>query len=272
LGDAASADPKAPPKGASIGFRFSVAAVRQIVHDEGDRDHRRDRRHARRRVRRRLESFGTDDVRHLADWLEQEGECEEFEAEVTRLPVSKSHAEEVAPINRRFDHASVAAIAGCGGLNGYISYYRFPSSKARADAIRGREGLISNELFCVRGPELIVNGLLGYDQTGPFCKRLGFKIHQPTGRYSSAQKREHHLELRAASFVSHVTEAPTVNVECWHTEGLLRFECEEVAGGTITEVVRKGGRYVIESCKSLRTHRTKNGFQGKTCALPSHPR
>jgi hypothetical protein len=211
---------------------------------------------------------------HLADWLEEEGECEGVEDEVTRLPVSKSRAGEVAPINLRFDHASVAAVAGCGGINGYISYYRFSSTKARAAAVREREGLLSNELFCVDGPELVVNGLLGYDQTAPFCRRLGFKIHRPTGKYSSAQRLEHHLEFRAASLVSHVTEAPTVNVECRHTDEPPRFECEEIIGGTITEVelVKKRGRYVIKGCEDLGLHRTKNGFHGEVCALPSHHR
>ena len=211
---------------------------------------------------------------HLADWLEEEGECEGVESEVTRLPVSKSRPGEVAPINLRFDDASVAAIAGCGGVNGYISYYRFPSAKTRVTAIRGREGLISNELFCVDGPELVVNGLLGYDQTAPFCKRLGFKIHQPTRHYSSAQTLEHHLEFRAASLVSHVTGAPTVNVECLHTDGPLSFECDELVGGTITNVdlVKRGSRYVIKGCEDLGVHRTKNGIHGETCALPSHHR
>ncbi len=211
---------------------------------------------------------------HLADWLEEEGECEGVEAEVTRLPIAKSRAEKVAPIDLRFKQALVGAVAICGGVNGDVSYYKFPSSKIRADAVRGREGLISNELFCVDGPELVVNGLLGYDQTAPFCKRLGFKIHQPTRWYSPAQKLEHHLEFRAAGLVSHVTGAPTVNIECRHTDGPRSFECEEILGGTITEVelVKKGDRYVIKGCEALGVHETKNGFEGEACALPSHHR
>jgi hypothetical protein len=211
---------------------------------------------------------------HLADWLEEEGECEGVEAEVTRLPVSKSRAEEVAPIDLRFDRASVAAVAICGGVNGDISYYRFPSAKTRAAAVRGREGLISNELFCVDGPELVVNGLLGYDETAPFCRRLGFKIHRPTRRYSAAQRLEHQLESRAAELVSHLTGAPTVNVECRHTAGPRSFECEEIVGGKITEVelVREGDRYVIRGCEDLAVHQTKNGFEGEACALPIHQR
>lgn len=185
---------------------------------------------------------------HLADWLDEEGECEGVEDEVTRLPVSKSRAEDVAPINLRFEQASVAAVAGCGGVNGYISYYLFPSAKARAEAVRGSEGLISNELFCVDGRELVVNGLLGYDKTAPFCKRIGFKIHRPTRKYSPAQELEHHLEFRAASLVGHLTGMPTVNLVCRHNGGLLEFECQNLIGAEITEIalIKKGDRYVIK--------------------------
>jgi hypothetical protein len=106
--------------------------------------------------------------------------------------------------------------------------------------------LHSNELFCVRGPELVVNGLLGFDRTAPFCKRLGFKIHQPTRRYSAAQKLEHHLEFRAARLVAHRTGAPHVNLICEHTDDPLTFECEEIIGGEVTkiELAKRGGRYV----------------------------
>ena len=194
------------------------------------------------------EHSGPTTFAHLADWLEEEGECEGVDAEVTHLPVPKSREKRVAPVNLRFKDASVAAVAGCGGVNGYISYYRFPSAKARTDAVRGRAGLISNELFCVRGPELVVNGLLGFDRTAPFCKRLGFKIHQPTRKYSSEQKLEHHLEFRAARLVGHMTGAPPVQVLCEHAEDPLTFECQEIIGGEVTkvELVKRGGRYVLK--------------------------
>jgi hypothetical protein len=211
---------------------------------------------------------------HLADWLEEESGCEGVEGRVTYLPIPKSRAEDVPPINLRFDHASLAALAGCDGANGYISYYRFPSTKARAAAVRGRQGLVSNELFCIHGPELVVNGLLGYDQTALFCRRLGFKIHRPTRSYSSTQKLEHRLEFRAARLVAQITGAPTVNVECQHTDELRRFECDEIVGGIFTEVelVKKGGNYVVRGCEDLGVHRTKDGFHGETCALPSRHR
>ncbi len=183
---------------------------------------------------------------HLADWLEEEGGCEGVDAEVTRLPVADSRAAKVAPVNLRFRKASVAAVAGCGGVNGYISYYRFASIEARAEAVRGRQGLISNELFCVHGPELVVNGLLGFDSTAPFCKRLGFKIHRPTREYSAAQKLEHRLESRAAKLVAHATGVPRVNLVCDHTDDPLTFDCQDIIGAEVTkiELVKRGGRYV----------------------------
>jgi hypothetical protein len=185
---------------------------------------------------------------HTADWLDEAGECEGVDAEVTRLPVSPSRAERVPPVNLRFEGASLGAVAGCGGVNGYIAYYRFPSPAARAAAVRGREGLISNELFCVHGAELIVNGLLGYDQTEPICKRLGFQIHQPTHTYSSAQRLQHHLELRAAALAAHLTGAPRVNEIC-EPQGPLKFECVEIIGNEPTpiEFVKRGGRYVLST-------------------------
>jgi hypothetical protein len=183
---------------------------------------------------------------HLADWLEEESECDGVDDEVTRLPIPDSRAAQVAPVNLRFQQASVAAVAGCGGANGYISYYRFASTEGRAKAVRGSEGLISNELFCVHGPELVVNDLLGFDLTAPFCKRLGFKIHRPTRKYSATQKLEHHLEFRAARFVAHTTGAPQVNLICEHKDDPLTFECQEIIGGEVTkiELVKRGGRYV----------------------------
>lgn len=211
---------------------------------------------------------------HLADWLEEEGECEGVDAEVTHLPVPGSRAEKVASINLRFEQASVAAVAICGGLSGHISYYRFPSAEAREAAVRGREGLISNELFCVRGPELVVNGLLGFDQTVPFCKRLGFEIHQPTRKYSFKQNLEHHLEFRAADLVGRVVGEPPADLDCRHTDRPREFECEEFVSGKVidVELVRKDGRYVIKGCEDLGIHRTKDGFRGESCAFPAHHR
>jgi hypothetical protein len=161
---------------------FAERNLRAFGANAGDLGHRRDRCGLVAGCGGGSHHSGPTTFDHLADWLEEEGECEGVETEVTRLPLSKARAGQVAPINLRFVHAAVAAVAICGGLNGDISYYRFPSTKVRASAVRGREGLTSNELFCVDGAELVVNGLLGYDETAPFCKRLGFKIHRPTGQ------------------------------------------------------------------------------------------
>lgn len=183
---------------------------------------------------------------HLAQWLEEGGECEGEQDEIVRLPVPAARAARASLVVQRFKSASVAGMAGCDGPNGYIAYYRFPSPKARAEAVRRREGLISNELFCVNGPELVVNDLLGFDQTAPFCKRLGFRIHRPTRRYSASQKLEHHLEHRAAGLVAHMTNVPRVNLFCEQTGDHQTFECTDMIGAETTkiELVKRGGRYV----------------------------
>jgi hypothetical protein len=216
------------------------------------------------------DNSGPRTFEELGTWLKDAGECESVEMQLTHLPVPPSRPGEA---NERFNsEAMTAGSIVCGGLNGYIAYYRFPSAEARATAVRGREGLISNELFCAKGSELVVNDLLGYDRTVGFCKKLGFPIHRPTHEFSPAQRREHFLEARAASLVRHLTDEP--NLWCEHSGGRLRFECVEPVGGEITEIelVRKGHRFVIKGCEDLGAQRTKKGFRGETCSFPSHAR
>ena len=167
------------------------------------------------------------------------------------------------------EQASISGLIACGGLSGYISYYRFPSAEARADAVRGRAGLISNELFCVKGSELVVNDLLGYDQTVGFCKRLGFSVHQPTHEFSPAQREEHFLEARAAGLFRRLTGEP--NVWCEHSGGRLKLECVEPVGGEITEIelVRKGNRFVIRDCADLAARQAATRPSSETCSFPS---
>lgn len=125
------------------------------------------------------EPHGT--VAKINSWLSDGGECESVETDEVRLPIKPSRRGNVAPANRRFEHqASTAALIDCGGLNGYVSYVRFPTAAARKRAVSRRGGLLEHELFCVQGPEMVINDLLGYDQTADFCRRLGFRIHQPT--------------------------------------------------------------------------------------------
>lgn len=213
-------------------------------------------------------SSGSQTFNELSTWLKDAGECEGVEAQLTQSPEPTSRPREA---NERFDgEATTSGTIVCGGLNGYIAYYRFPSAEARETAVRGREGLISNELFCAKGPELVVNDLLGYDQTVGFCKRLGFSIHRPTREFSPAQRREHFLEARAASLVRQAAGEP--NVWCEHSGGRLKFECVEPVGGTTTEIelVRRGHRFVIKGCEDPGVQRTEKGFSGETCAFPDH--
>src|ERR1700753_557842 len=141
-------------------------------------------------------------VQDLSSWLKDAGECEGVETDVARLPVPPARYEKVAPGLERFDkQANFAALIDCGGLNGYISYFRFPSARERATAVRERNGLIANELFCAKGTELVINELLGYDNTIGFCKKLGFPIHRPTGEYSPATERRRE-DLEKATRIS----------------------------------------------------------------------
>jgi hypothetical protein len=124
------------------------------------------------------EPHGT--VAKVSSWMKDGGECESVETEEVRLPISPSRRKNVAPANRRFERqASRAALVGCGGLNGYVAYVRFPTASVRKREVSRRSGLLEHELFCVRGPEVVINDLLGYDQTADFCRRLGFRIHRP---------------------------------------------------------------------------------------------
>lgn len=194
-------------------------------------------------------------VDDLSAWLKATGECEDVETSTTQLPVPSSRTEEVAPAVKRFDkQAAVGGLISCGGLNGYISYFRFPSTEARAAAVQERDGLISNELFCAKGPELVVNDLLGYDNTADFCKRLGFPIHQPTHVASAAAERRHRMEATASRLYAHAEGFPLPNVYCESRRGPLEFECGNFVGGEAAYItlVERRGRFVIEGCEAER--------------------
>lgn len=216
---------------------------------------------------------GPQTFQDLNGWLKDAGECEGVEATLTHSAASPSRFGGRASADERFGRQAVASgLISCGGLNGYISYYRFASTADRVSAVRGRAGLISNELFCAKGSELVVNDLLGYDQTVGFCKRLGFAIHEPTHELSAAQEHEHLLEAKAARLVRHATNQP--NVYCWHSRGRLRFECEEPTDGKLTnvELIRSKHRFVIRGCETPGVQRTENGSRDETCSFPTHAR
>jgi hypothetical protein len=172
-------------------------------------------------------------VEDLSAWLKGAGECEGVRATVTSLPVPPARYEQVAPGLERFDkQASYAALIGCGGANGFISYFRFPSAAARAAAVQERNGLIANELFCAQGTELVINELLGYDNTIGFCKRLGFPIHRPTHVYSAATE-SRRAELKKATRISaHAHHLPPADIFCEPLRGSPHeFSCEPFTGG-----------------------------------------
>lgn len=61
----------------------------------------------------------------LSTWLTDAGGCDGVEARLDRLPVPPSRREEVSPAVLRFNaQATLGGLVGCGGANGYISYFR----------------------------------------------------------------------------------------------------------------------------------------------------
>jgi hypothetical protein len=178
-------------------------------------------------------------VEDLSSWLKGAGECEGVETSVTPVPVPPAQSEQVAPELVRFEkQANYAALIGCGGVNGFISYFRFPSAAARAAAVRERNGLIANELFCAKGTELVINELFGYDNTIGFCKKLGFPIHRPTHVYSAAtEARREELE-KATRISAQAHHLPPADIFCEPIRGNPHeFECEPFTGGG-SEIVK----------------------------------
>jgi hypothetical protein len=178
-------------------------------------------------------------VRDLASWLKDAGECEDLETDVARLPVPQARYEKVAPALERFaKQANLAALISCGGLNGFISYFRFPSAQARVTAVRERNGLIANELFCAKATELVINELLGHDYTIDFCKKLGFPIHRPTHRYSAATEHRREDLEKATRVSAHNHHLPPADIFCQPLRGKPHeFECEPFTGGG-SEIVK----------------------------------
>ena len=108
----------------------------------------------------------------------------------------------------------------------------------RATAVRERNGLIANELFCAKGTELVINELLGYDNTIGFCKKLGFPIHRPTGEYSPATERRREDLEKATRISGRNNHLPSADIFCEPLRGSpLEFECEPFTGGG-SEIVK----------------------------------
>jgi hypothetical protein len=172
-------------------------------------------------------------VEDLSSWLKEAGECDGVETSVASLPVPPARFEQVAPALERFDkQANYAGLISCGGINGYISWFRFPSAAARAAAVKERNGLIANELFCAKGTELVINDLLGYDNTIGFCKKLGFPIHQPTHVYSAATELRHAELVKATRISAHAHHLPPADIFCQPLGGQPHeFSCEPFTGG-----------------------------------------
>jgi hypothetical protein len=87
----------------------------------------------------------------------------------------------------------------------------------------------------------VINGLLGYDNTIGFCKKLDFPIHQPTHEYSPATElRREDLE-KATRISAHNNHLPPADIFCEPLRGSpLEFRCEPFTGGG-SEIVKLTG-------------------------------
>lgn len=116
-------------------------------------------------------------VDRLTQWLNDADACLSVKTEYSRLPVKPNGPPGTA--FQQFGEAPIAgALVGCEVAGGYIAYYRFPTHRALTGAVRRHPELTKHESICVSGDELLIDGILGYDPTLEFCKRLGFEIHR----------------------------------------------------------------------------------------------
>jgi hypothetical protein len=116
-------------------------------------------------------------VEHLTQWLNDADACLSVKTEYSRLPVKPNGPPGTA--FQQFGKAPIAAaLVECEALGGYIAYYRFPTRRALIGAVKRHPELTRHESTCVSGDELLIDGILGYDPTLEFCKRLGFAIHR----------------------------------------------------------------------------------------------
>lgn len=116
-------------------------------------------------------------VERLAQWLDDADACLSVRTEYSRLPVKPNGPPGTA--FQQFGEAPIAAaLVACEVAGGYIAYYRFPTRQALIGAVKRHPELTRHESICVSGDELLIDGLLGYDPTLEFCKRLGFAIHR----------------------------------------------------------------------------------------------
>ncbi len=95
--------------------------------------------------------------------------CSYVKAEAALLPIGAHGPPGLAFV--RFGSApSAAAIVSCEVLGDLISWYRFPSAAALREAIARHPANGENELFCVKGDELLIG------ETPAICRHLGFTI------------------------------------------------------------------------------------------------
>jgi hypothetical protein len=126
-------------------------------------------------------SHAPEAISKMAGWLGEESECPEgVDLEASRIPVGP-HGPPGTFFQIFGELPEVGALTACTGTaSGFIGWFRFPSASAMEGALRRHPEMTKHEPTCTRGPELLIDSLLGYDKFFPeFCCRLGFEVHPP---------------------------------------------------------------------------------------------
>jgi hypothetical protein len=135
-----------------------------------------------------LASRGGDDptvgkpaaIAQVGRWMEAGGECEEFAIEASPIPVGP-HGPPGTFFQIFGEQPEVGALTGCGGLNGFVGWFRFPDARTMDAALGRHPELTAHEITCTRGSELLIDSLFGYPEKliPGYCRRLGFEVHRP---------------------------------------------------------------------------------------------
>jgi hypothetical protein len=114
--------------------------------------------------------------------MDAEGECEELGIEASPIPVGP-HGPPGTLFQMFGELPEVGALASCGGLNGFVGWFRFSSARAMHAALSRHPELTEHEITCTHGTELLIDSLFGYpySRVPGYCRKLGFLVHKPAG-------------------------------------------------------------------------------------------
>jgi hypothetical protein len=135
-----------------------------------------------------LVSSGGDDptegkpaaIAQVGRWMEGSEECEEFAIEASPIPVGP-HGPPGTFFQLFGETPEAGALTGCGGLNGFVGWFRFPDAKTMDAALARHPERTADEITCTRGSEMLIDSLFGHPAklVPEYCRRLGFAVHRP---------------------------------------------------------------------------------------------